>query len=509
MNPAATQADAQQLAVVMLVMTTVWFLVAIALYVWYAAMLAKVFQKYGLPAWQAWVPVYNQMQLFGLGGQPKWAAILLYLPIVQLVGLYFLILAVHRITTQNWRGVGTTVLGVLLPPVWATILAGGPAPDPERGRMVRPAGAPATGPSPVASGPLAVGQYQGVPPVAPLGAPPAPPQGAPYGAPAAPYPAAAPAAPAQPFAAPAAFAPPAPAQPAAPAAPAAAFQPPAPAAPAAVPAPAAPAPAAPAAPLLSTAGPDAAPRVIQTGAVPIVGAQGAQGAPGAPAPATPGASFAPPAADPAPLGGAEEARVPGRIEPLPPMPGAPAGAGFAESASAFADSASVFAGAASAFAASAFAETAFAPAGDDEIADAATVVVGYVDEEIDRTVVVDRQPKARWSLVTDDGTLLPLEASVVVLGRNPRQVADGEQRLIVPDPSRTLSKTHAELRRDGEQWSVIDLGSTNGVLVPDASGDEQLLEPGVATPVAERFVLGTLGLRLQRDAQPSQGAILA
>ncbi|MGX5697952.1 DUF5684 domain-containing protein, partial [Agromyces soli] len=174
MNPSAAQADPQQLAVVMLVMTTVWLLVAVGVYVWYAAMLAKVFAKFGLPAWQAWVPVYNQMQLFGLGGQPKWAAILLYLPIVQLVGLYFLILAVHRVTTQCWKGVGTTVLGILLPPVWATMLAFGPAPDPERGRLLHATGAPATGPTPIASGPLGA-----LPPV-----PPVPPQGAPIPAPA-------------------------------------------------------------------------------------------------------------------------------------------------------------------------------------------------------------------------------------------------------------------------------------------------------------------------------------
>ncbi|WP_344442880.1 DUF5684 domain-containing protein, partial [Agromyces soli] len=163
-----TPADSQQFAVVMLVTTLVWFVVALGLYVWYAAMLARVFQKFGLPAWSAWVPVYNEMQLFGLGGQPKWAAILLYVPIVQLVGLYFRILAVHRVTTQCWRGVGTTVVGILLPPVWATMLALGAAPDPERGRLPKPFGTN-TGPSPVAQGPLAAGQPGAIPPVAPQG----------------------------------------------------------------------------------------------------------------------------------------------------------------------------------------------------------------------------------------------------------------------------------------------------------------------------------------------------
>jgi hypothetical protein len=224
------------------------------------------------------------------------------------------------------------------------------------------------------------------------------------------------------------------------------------------------------------------------------------GAPGAPAPHDPAPFSAPQAA---PDEGADASKAAAPIKPIPPAPGAD----FAASASAFADSASVFAGAASAFAASAFAEPAFAQGGDDEIADAATVVVGYADDEIDRTVVVDRKPAVSWTLVTDDGTELPLEASVVVLGRNPRQVGAGEQRLVVPDPSRTLSKTHAELRREGEAWSVVDLGSTNGVLVVDEHGAEQLVEPGVPTPVAERLVLGTLGLRLQGQAAPRIGGL--
>jgi len=496
-----TPADSQQFAVVMLVTTLVWFVVALGLYVWYAAMLARVFEKFGLPAWSAWVPVYNEMQLFGLGGQPKWAAILLYVPIVQLVGLYFRILAVHRVTTQCWRGVGTTVVGILLPPVWATMLALGAAPDPERGRLPKPFGT-STGPSPVAQGPLAAGQPGVIPPVAPQGSAFLPSQepfaaggqlhaGSPGQAAPAPFSAPAPAtarpAPAAPAAAPIvppSFAvppvappaggtlPPAPTHPSAPGQPGQSAQPGQPAQPAAAPA-FAPPPAPTTGPVLPPAAP--------------------------PAPAT---AQAAPAGAPVPAAAPSEPGDPNRIEPMPPGPA------FVESASAFADSASMFAGAASAFAASARAEPAFSPPADDDIADAATIMVAPAEEDpIDRTVVVERRPRITWILVTDEGARLPLDAALVVLGRNPRQVGDGEQRLVVPDSSRTLSKTHAELRRDGEQWTVVDLGSTNGVLVPDRFGEEQLIDPGVPTPVAERLVLGTLGLRILRGESERTGPV--
>ncbi|WP_232338896.1 DUF5684 domain-containing protein, partial [Agromyces aureus] len=130
-----TPAEAQQLAAVTLTMVAVSFALGAGLYVWYSVMLARVFAHAGLTPWSAWVPVYSQMQVFRLGGQNPWLALLLLVPIAQLAGLFFLILALHRISGQYWRGVGTTVLGVLLPPVWATVLALGPSPDPERGRM--------------------------------------------------------------------------------------------------------------------------------------------------------------------------------------------------------------------------------------------------------------------------------------------------------------------------------------------------------------------------------------
>ncbi|MFF2277702.1 DUF5684 domain-containing protein [Agromyces sp. NPDC058126] len=482
-----TPADAQQLVAATFMAVGFSLLIGIGLYVWYAAMLAKVFVRFGQPAWSAWVPVYNEMQLFKVGRQQPWLALLMYVPVVQIVGLVFKVFALHRISTQSWRGVGTTVLGVLLPPVWATVLATGPSPDPELGRM--PMRAAGTGEIP----PVAPGVPGG-----PLAA--APQAAAPQAAPLQPAPLVAPFVPAAPVAAPVA--------------------------PSVVTPPAAAVAAAPAPPAHMSA-------AAQAWASPLNDVPGGAPAPvPAPAPAAPSAAapadsvaslFAPPSSQPpvAPVVDHEVVapRIPGRIEPLPPLPQAPAAAvpPPAQAPEPAAEAAPPQpGGAAAAYAALAAPLEVPAPATPAppaaprpvdafdpfEPADAPTIVTGEGDDDpFDRTVVVQRRPLVRWRLALEDGSVLELDAPVVVLGRNPRAALTGEQRLVVPDVSRTLSKTHAVLRLDGEQWNVTDLDSTNGVMVPDAGGVDRLIDPGVPTPVAGRLVLGTLAVALQRDGQ--------
>lgn len=485
-----TPVDSQQLVAATFMAIGFSLLIGIGLYVWYAAMLARVFTRFGQPGWSAWVPVYNEMQLFKIGRQQPWLALLMYLPLVQLVGLVFKVFALHRISTQSWRGVGTTVLGVLLPPVWATVLATGPSPDPELGRM-----------------PLRGAGTGEIPPVAP-GVPGGPLAGAPqFGAPQQAQAAEQPAPLVAPFV------------PAAPVAP--------PAAPPVAPAAATP-PATPAAPIV--AAPAHLSAAAQAWASPLNDApDAASPAPLAESHDSVSSLFAPPSSQPpvAPVAdhGVVAPRIPGRIEPLPPIPPAPAPA--PEPAAPHAASPAPTTdpippqptGAAAAYAALAAPLAAPAPAAPVapgqaaapraaalfdpfEPADAPTIVTGDGDDDpFDRTVVVARRPLVRWRLALEDGTTLELDAPVVVLGRNPRAALTGEQRLVVPDLSRTLSKTHAVLRLDGEQWSVTDLDSTNGVMVPDAGGVDRLLDPGVPTPVVGRFVLGTLAVVLERDGR--------
>lgn len=403
------------------------FLVGIVAYVLFAIGFAKILRKLGEPAWKAWVPYVNTATIIQLGGNAWWW---LFVPFAN---LYFAIIGLHRITVRFGRGAGTTVLGVLLPYVWALLLGaksaqpvGGQASatlDAQGGRFAPGAVAPGAVPPPVTGGygstapppPPAPGQPAGsgfgqpsaVPGAAgstpppppgpgarPFDAPPPPAQGSPFGAPPA----------------------------AAPSAPSASTPPPPPAAPVANPF----APPAPAA----EGGLIAPPPGISP--IPGVAAPAAPPAPSAAAPAAPPAWSAAPAA--------------------PPAPSAPA----------------------------------YAPLAVDDDDD---------DDEVGATIVVDRKPRAQWHLVLADGGVLPVVDDIVVLGRKPLE-GSGAQSLSVPDTTRTLSKTHAKLELLQGRWIVTDLNSTNGVIVVRADGTEDLLDEGASAEVLERFVLGKVELRL-------------
>ena len=60
-----------------------------------------MFRKSGEQGWKAWVPVYNQVVLFRLGGLSGWL-VLLYL--VPVAGWVVMIIACHRIVGHD--GVG-------------------------------------------------------------------------------------------------------------------------------------------------------------------------------------------------------------------------------------------------------------------------------------------------------------------------------------------------------------------------------------------------------------------
>lgn len=130
-----------------------------------------------------------------------------------------------------------------------------------------------------------------------------------------------------------------------------------------------------------------------------------------------------------------------------------------------------------------------------------TVIVAraHADDDFEATVVVPRRRGVRRVLVLDDGRRFALSATSIVMGRNPEGGA-GEQRLSIPDKTRTLSKTHARLVVQGDEWRLTDLDSTNGVVVVADDGAETLLEPGESVIGAGRFVLGEVGMHVAVEA---------
>ncbi|MFJ2543420.1 DUF5684 domain-containing protein [Microbacterium sp. NPDC087589] len=110
-------------------------LIGIAIYVWYAYALSRLFPRIDGEGWKGWVPILNEAEILARGGVPAWSVVFYFIPIVQLYGIYLKVVATHRINRRFGRGAGMTVLAILLPPVWATVLAWGAPPYPEGERL--------------------------------------------------------------------------------------------------------------------------------------------------------------------------------------------------------------------------------------------------------------------------------------------------------------------------------------------------------------------------------------
>ena len=515
-----TASDAQSAINVAVITSLVGFFIVIVYYVWYALALSKLFPKLGAESWRGWVPVLNEMEILVRGGVPGWSVVYYFIPVVSLYGLYLKATAVHRINEQLGRGIGMTVVGVLLPPVWASILGWGRTPAVAGVGHKRvesmlgsaDAATPSAGTGPLAGQPTAFSP----PPFTP--APASDASG--YALPVPPAPPSAPTPP------PAAFA--APPAPAAPPIPSASFA--APPAPPAPPAPAAPpertvsdAPAAPSdAGLIQNpwAPQAAAPSAPPTVPAPLEPPPAVTGATPPPAvePSAPAAivSTPPTIADPpvvpsdppvipvvAPPVGPEPV-----VEPAPEPVAVPEPVAAPEPAEPLAVPEPV-AAPAEPLAAPEPVEP--QPAVAPEPAAAAPVLVTAAaasgpdlddEDDLDRTVVVDRRPVVPWTLHTDDGFSVALTASAVVLGRNPASAEAGVEAIAVPDTTRTLSKTHARLDLVDGEWTVTDLNSTNGVIVVGPDDAENLIAVGEATPLTARFVLGKVGMRVSFEDEP-------
>ena len=74
------------------------------------------------------------------------------------------------------------------------------------------------------------------------------------------------------------------------------------------------------------------------------------------------------------------------------------------------------------------------------------------------------------SLLLDDGRRIPIGEDPVTVGRLP------DCDIVLSDPN--VSRRHAEVRRRGNDFIVVDLGSTNGTRVNGAGVRERRLEDG-------------------------------
>ncbi|MFS0715307.1 FHA domain-containing protein [Microbacterium sp. 2P01SA-2] len=95
----------------------------------------------------------------------------------------------------------------------------------------------------------------------------------------------------------------------------------------------------------------------------------------------------------------------------------------------------------------------------------------------------------RYVLRLEPGGEYPLDHPIV-LGRAPRAAQHPGARIVaVPSPRKEVSGTHVEVRLDEGMLVVRDLGSTNGTIVRDASGEAGLLRSGATSRVSPGAVL--------------------
>ncbi|WP_344296676.1 DUF5684 domain-containing protein [Agromyces neolithicus] len=116
------------IAAVLVPMLTVWAVLAvyaIAAYVLSAVFLSKIFAKTGAAAWPAWVPVYNSWRMLELGGQPGWLALLVLVPVGNIVAAVFLVIAAYRIGLGFGKSGAWAVLYFFVPLVWGALVAYG------------------------------------------------------------------------------------------------------------------------------------------------------------------------------------------------------------------------------------------------------------------------------------------------------------------------------------------------------------------------------------------------
>ena len=98
-------------------------IILLVTYVVVSFLLSRIFKKAGVAGWKAWVPVYNTWITYELGGQKGWWALLMFIPVVNLVASVFLYIAMYEIGLKLGKD-GTFVLwAIFLPIVWYIWLA--------------------------------------------------------------------------------------------------------------------------------------------------------------------------------------------------------------------------------------------------------------------------------------------------------------------------------------------------------------------------------------------------
>lgn len=96
-----------------------FFLLAVAVYLFYGYCFGRIFQKTGRPLWEGFVPIYNYYVMLKIVGRPGWWLIFYIIPIVNIV---ITIIVYYDLARSFGKGVGFTVGLFLLSIIFIAIL---------------------------------------------------------------------------------------------------------------------------------------------------------------------------------------------------------------------------------------------------------------------------------------------------------------------------------------------------------------------------------------------------
>lgn len=115
--------DAAAGATMALVILGITLIITLVIYALYAFLLGRIFKKAGVTQWIAWVPFYNTWKMLELGGQQGFWAILVILPVVNIVSYVFMYIAMYHIGLKLAKEGWFVILAIFIPLVWLAVLA--------------------------------------------------------------------------------------------------------------------------------------------------------------------------------------------------------------------------------------------------------------------------------------------------------------------------------------------------------------------------------------------------
>jgi hypothetical protein len=113
-----------------------------------------------------------------------------------------------------------------------------------------------------------------------------------------------------------------------------------------------------------------------------------------------------------------------------------------------------------------------------------------LEDDIERTILVPRR-RAAWTVTGPDGVPHAIRVATVI-GRAPQRPANRRELelLSIVDDTKSLSKSHAIVDPTGDEMTIEDLNSTNGIVIIAADGSETELPSGRAVALEIGTVLG-------------------